>query len=224
MSYKVICSAEEATALIHDGASVMVGGHGTVGVPHHLIKALLDRAISGLTLLTNALQLGAPQLYDATCFLERGMVRRLITSMTVPKLDGRSSAKVSMEVELVPQGTLIERVRAGGAGLAGFFVHTGVGTPFADGKEACDFDGQECILEMPMKADFALIRAHKADLLGNLVYSGLQRNCNPIMATAATTTIVEVDEVVEVGQLDPEMVITPGIYVHRIVLRKARNL
>ena len=224
MSYKVISSAEVAAALIHDGASVMVGGHGTVGVPNHLIKALQDRAVSGLTLVTNALESGAPQFYDATCFLEQGMVRRLITSMTVPKLDGGSSAKVSMEVELVPQGTLVERVRAGGAGLAGFFVHTGVGTSFADGKEAHDFDGQEHILEMPLKADFALIRAHKADLLGNLVYSGLQRNCNPIMATAATTTIVEVDEVVEVGQLDPEMVITPGIYIHRIVLQEARYL
>ncbi len=214
---KVFYSVEEAVAPIQDRASVLVGGHGLVGVPHHLIEALIDRGTSGLTCISNAVQDENSNLYDVGNLVERGMVRRLITSFAVPQAGGETPPKSGMDVELVPQGTLLERVRAGGAGLGGFFISTGLGTPFAEGKETRSFDGQKYILEIPLKADFALIRAHKADPLGNLVYLGSQRNCNPIMAMASATTIVEVDELVDVGQLDPELVITPGIYVHRIV-------
>ena len=122
-----------------------------------------------------------------------------------------------MEVEAVPQGTLAERIRAGGAGLGGIYLATGMGTPFEAGKERKLIDGEEYIFEMPLKADYALLRAHKADTLGNLVYRGSQSNWNPIMAMAADVTIVEVDEVVRPGELDPELIITPGIYVNRIV-------
>ena len=214
---KVFYSGEEAMAPIRDGVSVLVGGHGPMGVPHRLVKALLDKGVTGLTCISNALQYNDFEMYDVGTLVRRGMVNRLITSFEVPHIEGGEAPKGAVEVEPVPLGTLVERIRAEGAGLGGFFVSTGIGTPFADGKETRTFEGQEHTLETPIKGDFALIRAHRADALGNLVYWGSQRNCNPIMAMAAAITIVEVDEVVEIGQLDPEMVITPGIYVHRIV-------
>ena len=220
MGYKVICTAKEAAELVSNDASILVGGHGTDGIPENLVKALLNNDVFNLSLVTNALTEGTTEVYDATCLLNKGMVRKLVTSMNIPKTSEGQSIKVNIDVELVPEGTLLERIRVGGAGLGGFFIPTGIGSGFADGKDIRNFDDQECTLETPIKTDFAFIRAHKADLLGNLVYKGVQRNCNPIMATAAKTTIVEVDEIVDLGELDPETIITQGIYIHHIVLRE----
>ena len=219
MAYKVITNAKGAAELIPHGASILVGGHGTTGVPENLIKALLERDVRNLNLVTNALTERTTGVYNANCLLNNGMVRSLVTSMNIPKISGRRSNEINMDVQLVPEGTLLERIRVGGAGLGGFFISTGMDTVFVGSKEIRDFGDHKCLLETPIKTDFAFIRAHKADSLGNLVYMGVQRNSNPVMATAANITLVEVDEIVDLGQLDPETIITQGIYIHHIVLR-----
>jgi 3-oxoacid CoA-transferase subunit A len=208
-------SADEAVADISEGATVMVGGFGLSGNPENLIKALHRRGTRGLTLISNNCGVDGKML---GLLLEAGQVRRIVASYVGENkhferlfLDGK------LEVELVPQGTLAERIRAGGAGIPAFYTPTGYGTVVADGKEAREFEGRMYILERGLHADFALVKARRGDRFGNLVFRKTARNFNAMMATAAKVTIAEVEELVEPGQIDPDQVHTPGIYVRRIL-------
>ena len=231
---KVYASCEEAVADIFDGASIMVGGFaGPGGVPQNLLVALRNQGAKNLTVIVQTVGMadiggafgnkgGAPYI-DSTILAESRQIKKAIAAFpgspwpSRPTTFERQYVAGEVELELVPQGTLAERIRAGGAGIGGFFTPTGAGTIVGEGKESRIFDGREYILEYPLRADFALIRAHKADKMGNLVYKGTSRTFNPVMATAAEITIVEVDEIVEPGEIDPEVVVTPGIFVGRIV-------
>ena len=210
-------SVDEAVSGIADGSTVLVGGFGTTGLPFALIDALIRQGARGLTVVSNNAGNGDTGL---AALLAAGQVSKVVCSFPRQTdswvFDGLyRSGKI--ELELVPQGTLAERMRAAGAGIGGFYTRTGVGTLLAEGKETREIDGRTYVLEMPIAADVALISAHTADTLGNLVYRKTARNFAPVMATAATTTIVQVQHVVEPGVLDPEAVVTPGIYVDRIV-------
>jgi 3-oxoadipate CoA-transferase alpha subunit len=220
---KVFSSADTAVADVFEGAVVLVGGFDTAGIPEELLRALCNKGTGGLTCICQGASLSQTGTFGITELVANGQVRRLISPLPVYPEAGdpveerwRSG---ELEIDVVPQGTLAERLRAGGAGLGGVFLPTGVGTRFQQGKEYRRFAEQECILETALRADFALLRADAADTLGNLVYQGTQRNWNPVMAMAAAVTIVEVDRVCEPGGIDPEAVITPGIFVHRIVQR-----
>jgi 3-oxoadipate CoA-transferase, alpha subunit len=214
-----ICSdPDTAVRGISDGSSVLIGGFGRAGLPFALIDALRRSGARDLTVVNNNAGNGTTGL---AALLAAGAVRKIICSF--PRQSDSyvfdelyRSGKI--ELEVVPQGNLAERIRAGGAGIGGFYTPTGVGTPLAEGKEQRTIDGRQYVLEYPIKADVALIRAHRADLLGNLVYRKTGRNFGPIMATAAALTIVEVSEVVPIGGIDPETVITPGIFVDRVVV------
>lgn len=217
---KPILSAAEAVADIAAGSTVMVGGFASAGIPYALIHALRDRGVGGLTLITNSG--GSDRRPDHVVLLEAGMVRRVVCSYATPAtrpipLDDLHERGL-VEVEMMPQGTFVERIRAGGAGLGGVLVRTGMGTPYAATRRHIEVDGEVWLLETPLRADVALVRAHRADALGNLVYRGAARNFNPEMATAADLVIAEVDEVVEPGELDPEAIVTPGTYVDRLVV------
>jgi 3-oxoadipate CoA-transferase alpha subunit len=229
---KTCSSPEEAIEGIFDGASVMVGGFGSFGgLPVNLITALAARKLKDLTIIANAGGVGfelskriKPGGYqDIGILFENGLVSKFIGS--IPALGGmpptapieKSFNEGKIQIEMVPQGTLAERIRAGSGGLGGFYTRVGVGTAVEEGKEKKVINGEEYILELPLKADFAIIKAHKADGLGNLVYKGSARCFNPVMAMAASTTIAEVDKIVESGSLDPEAIVTPHIYVHRVV-------
>jgi 3-oxoadipate CoA-transferase alpha subunit len=213
----VLSDPDEAVADVPDGATVLIGGFGPSGVPVELVDALRRRGARDLTVVNNNAGNGDTGL---AALLATGSVRKIICSY--PRQtdswvfdglyrDGR------IELELVPQGNLAERIRAAGAGIGAFYCPTGVGTPLAEGKEQRTIDGRDYLLEYPIKGDFALIRAHRADEVGNLVYRKTARNFGPVMATAATTTVAQVTEVVPAGGLDPEAVVTPGIYVDRLV-------
>ncbi len=216
----------EAIADIPDGAVIMTGGFAGRGVPARLILALRERGVKGLTLITNDTSGGWGGRVDASYLIETRQVKKVIASWPVPA----STAMITpleqqllageLEMELVPQGTLAERIRAAGAGIGAFFTPTGAGTSFAQGKEVRTINGVEQILEYPLAADYALIHAYRADAYGNLVYRRTARNFNPPMATAARVTIAEVEELVPVGSLDPESIVTPGIYVHRLVVKR----
>jgi len=212
---KILASVEEAVALIPDGATLMVGGFGLCGVPENLIAALRDRGTRNLTIISNNAgvdEFGLGQL------LKTRQIRRVIATYVGENQEfERQFLSKELEVELVPQGTFSERIRAGGAGIAGFYTPTGYGTLVAEGRETRVIDGVPCILELPLRADFALVKAHRGDPLGNLVYRKTTRNFNPMMATAARTTIAEVEQIVPAGELDPEAIVTPGIYVRYIV-------
>lgn len=219
MQNKILATPDAAVALIPSGASVMFGGFISASVPANLIRALVRRGTGNLTGI--ATNIGPSDELDALCI--NGQLRKMIASFAIRATGSRPSnferrwrAGV-VELELVPQGTLAERIRAGGAGIRAFYVPTGAGTVVAEGKETRDFDGRACILEYGLTADFALIKAHRADTFGNLTYRGTGRNFNVPMATAARTVIVEVDEIVEPGELDPETVVTPGVYVDHLV-------
>lgn len=211
------CAAEEAVAPIGTGATVMVGGFGLVGQPLSLVRALCSTpSARELTVISN--NLGEPGRGLGRLLLE-GRVRRAVGSYFTSNPDVvRWHGEGRLEVELLPQGTLAESIRAGGAGIGGFFVRTGAGTLLAEDRERREIDGEEYLLYPPLKADFALIRAARADRLGNLAYSRTARNFNPDMATAAQTVIAEVDEIVAVGELRPEEIVTPHVYVDRLVL------
>jgi 3-oxoacid CoA-transferase len=216
---KLVRSAAAAVADVPDGASILFGGFGVVqGWPNSLLLALRDRAPRDLTLIFNTPGVGP---LSAQILAEAGLVRRVIASFAAyptrrtPIEDQIREGRIALE--LVPQGTLAERVRAGGAGIAAFYTPTGAGTLVAEGKERRTFGGREYILETALTADFAFIRAHRADRLGNLVYRRGGRNLHPAFATGARTTLAEVDAVVEPGGLDPEAVVTPGIYVDRVI-------
>lgn len=217
MISKIVEEAADAVRDIPDGATIMIGGFGTAGQPVELIDALLDQGASGLTIVNNNAGNGTTGL---AALLAAGRVRKIICSF--PRqvdsqiFDGLYRAG-EIELELVPQGTLAERIRAGGAGIAGFFTPTAFGTTLAEGKETRKIDGRNYVLEDALLADFALIKAQQGDRLGNLVYRKTARNFGPMMASAAATTVAQVHQIVDVGALDPECVVTPGIFVNRLV-------
>jgi 3-oxoacid CoA-transferase subunit A len=211
---KVISGAREAVALIPDGASVMVGGFGLCGIPEHLIAALRERGTRDLTIISNNAGVDG---FGLGVLLESRQVRKIIGTYVGENQEfERQCLSGELEVELVPQGTFAERVRAGGAGIGGFFTPTGYGTIVAEGKETRIIDGVPHVLEAPLKADFALVKAYVGDTAGNLVYRKTARNFNPMMATAARVTIAEVERLVEPGEIDPDHVHTPGIFVRHI--------
>lgn len=217
MINKSVPSVAEAVVGIHDGATVMIGGFGRAGQPVELIDALIKHGASDLTIVNNNAGNGDTGL---AALLAKKRVRKIICSFPRQSdswvFDGLYRSG-EIELELVPQGNLAERIRAAGAGIGAFYSPTAVGTELADGKESRVIEGRTYLLEYPIRADFALISALKADRWGNLVYRKTARNFGPIMATAAKTTIVQVDELVELGALDPEAVVTPGIFVDRVV-------
>jgi 3-oxoadipate CoA-transferase alpha subunit len=212
-----ITNAADAVTAVKDGATVLVGGFGMAGMPVELIDALIEHGAGDLTIVSNNAGNGDTGL---AALLAAGRVRKVICSFPRQSdswiFDGLYRAG-KIELEVVPQGNLAERMRAAGAGIGAFFSPTGVGTPLAEGKETRTIDGRDYVLEYPIRGDVALIRAHVADRIGNLVYRKTARNFGPVMATAATVTIAQVSQVVDVGELDPENVVTPGIYVDRIV-------
>ncbi|MCK6209040.1 3-oxoacid CoA-transferase subunit A [Georgenia sp. EYE_87] len=207
----------EAVEGISDGATVMIGGFGPAGQPVELIDALIDQGASDLTVINNNAGNGDVGLAQLVAL---GRVRKIICSFPRQKDSWHFDEKYragEIELEVVPQGNLAERIRAAGAGIGAFFTPTGYGTLLAEGKETRRIDGRDYVLEYPIRADFALVKALRADGVGNLVYRKTARNFGPVMAAAARTTIVQVNEIVETGAIDPEVVVTPGIYVDRVV-------
>jgi 3-oxoadipate CoA-transferase alpha subunit len=235
---KVFDSFDQAVSDIFDGAVIFMGGFGPAnGTPSNLIRALVKQGAKNLTLVANTAGYGRqkpgeppfrktpPNYDDGGLLIQSGQVKKVICAFAGLFRTGPNAlvfdrfAAGKLEVEVIPQGTLAERMRAAKAGISAFYVPTGAGTVIEDGKETRYFDGRKNVLELPLKADFALVRAHKADRYGNLVYQGTSRNFNPVMAGAARVTIAEVDLVVPLGDLDPEAVVTPSIYVDRVVSR-----
>lgn len=217
MINKIVASAREAVSDIFEGATVMVGGFGEAGSPVELIHALIDHGASDLTIVSNNTGSGYVGL---AALIANRQVRKVIcsyprsaNSLVFPEL----YRKGEIELELVPQGTLAERIRAGGAGIPAFYTPTSVNTPLAVGKEKRIFDGIECVLEHGIRADFALIKCQTADRYGNLTYNKTARNFGPVMSMAANTTIVQTRYIAVPGEIDPEVVITPGIFVQRVV-------
>ena len=217
MISKIVPNLEAAMAGIQDGAVVLIGGFGGAGQPNALIQGLIAQGARELTIVCNNAGAGDTGI---AALLAAGQVRKVVCSFPRQAdsyvFDGLYRAG-KLELELVPQGTLAERIRAGGAGIGGFFTRTAVGTQLAEGKEVRHIDGDDYILEAPIKADVAIIKAHRADRWGNLVYNKTARNFGPVMATAAKLTIAQVMEIVELGELDPEAIVTPGVYVKRVV-------
>jgi 3-oxoacid CoA-transferase A subunit len=219
MTATIFESADSAVYDVGGGSSVMVGGFVSAGSPSNLIMALQRNGADGLTAIANNIGLGD----RLDVLAETRQLAKVISTFAIRASGARKShfeeqyLRGEVELELVPQGTLAERIRAGGAGIGGFLTPTGVGTVMAEGKEVLSVDGRELLLERPLRADFALIKAYRTDHLGNLVYRRAGRNFNPIMATAANTVIVEVEEIVPTGDLDPEAIETPAVYVDRIV-------
>ena len=214
---KIVASAREAMQDVQDGATVMIGGFGTAGLPSELIDALIDRGAKDLTIVNNNAGNGETGL---AALLKARRVRKILCSFPRQIGSHRFDALYragEIELELVPQGNLAERIRAAGAGIGAFYTPTGYATDLARGKETRMIDGRGYVLEYPIHADVALIKAERADRWGNLVYRMTARNFGPIMAAAARCTIAQVREVVELGALDPEAVVTPGIYVKRVV-------
>ena len=214
MACTIYKNAAEATADIKDGSVLLVGGFGLCGIPENSIAALVERGVKNLTCVSN--NCGVDD-FGLGLLLKKRQIKRMISSYVGENKTFEAQLLAGeIEVELVPQGTLAERVRAAGAGLGGFFTPTGVGTLVAEGKEKRVIDGVEYILEKPLHGDFALVKAWKGDKMGNLVFRKTARNFNPVMATGAKITIVEVEELVEVGTIDPDQVHLPGVYVKRI--------
>lgn len=217
MINKFVATPDQALADVRDGATVMIGGFGTAGLPNELVEALLRQGASELTVVNNNAGNGDTGL---AALLAAGRVRKIICSFP-RQADSHHFDRLyragQIELELVPQGNLAERIRAAGAGIGAFFTPTGHGTDLAKGKETRVINGRHYVLEYPLAADFALIKAERGDRWGNLSYRMTARNFGPIMAAAATTTIASVHEVVELGEMDPEAVVTPGIYIQRVV-------
>jgi 3-oxoadipate CoA-transferase alpha subunit len=217
MINKLVDSIREAVADIHDGATVMIGGFGEAGSPIELIHALIDQGAKGLTVVNNNTGSGHVGL---AALLDNERVAKMICSYprtTNSKVFPEQYRAGKVELELVPQGTLAERIRAGGAGIPAFYTATGVGTVLEEGKERREFDGRKYLMERGLSADFALVKAATADRYGNLLYNKTARNFAPIMCTAAEATIVQTASVVPAGDIDPECVVTPGIFVDRVV-------
>ncbi|WP_445329419.1 3-oxoacid CoA-transferase subunit A [Xanthobacter versatilis] len=208
---------QSCVADIPDGATLLVGGFGGAGMPHELIEAVIARAPKDLTIISNNAGNGTTGL---AALLAAGLVKKVVCSFP-RQADSFVFDKLyregNLELELVPQGNLVERIRAGGAGIGAFFTPTGYGTPIAAGKETRQIDGRNYVLEYPLKADFALIKARRGDRWGNLTYRKTARNFGPVMATAATITVAQVEDIVPLGTLDPEDIVTPGVFVDRVV-------
>jgi len=217
MTATICASTAEAVSGIEDGSTVLVGGFGMAGMPVQLVDALIEQGAKDLTVVSNNAGNGDTGL---AALLAEGRVRKMVCSFPRQAdswvFDGLYRAG-KIELDLVPQGNLAERMRAAGAGIGAFFCPTGVGTPLAEGKEVREIDGRTYVLEYPIKGDVALIGAHVSDRMGNLVYRKTARNFGPVMATAAKMVIAQVSEVVETGRLDPEAIVTPSIYVDRVV-------
>jgi 3-oxoacid CoA-transferase subunit A len=213
---KQIASADEAVALIPDGATLMMGGFGLCGIPETLIAALLRRGTRELTVISN--NAGVDDFGIGVLLRSRQVRKMISTYVGENKEFERQFLTGELEVDLVPQGTFAERIRAGGAGIGGFFTPTGYGTVVADGKETREIGGVRYVLESPLKADFAFVKAQTGDTHGNLVYHRTARNFNPVMATAARVTIAEVEHLVEPGAIDPDAVVTPGIFVKHVLV------
>lgn len=211
---KVVANADAAIFDVEDGASIMVGGFGLCGIPENLIQALVRRNVKNLTTISN--NAGVDGFGLGFLLANRQIKKHIGTYVGENKLLEEMVLKGELELELSPQGTFSERIRAGGAGVPAFFTPTGYGTVIAEGKEVREFDGRPCIIERALRAHFAFVKAWKGDRWGNLVYRKTARNFNPMMATAARVTIAEVEELVEVGQLPPDLVHTPSVYVKRI--------
>lgn len=212
---KVVASADTAVADIPDGATIMLGGFGLCGIPENLIAALVRRGVKGLHTISNNMGVDG---FGMGLMLEAGMIASHTGSYVGEnKLLESKVIKGELDLTLVPQGTLAERIRAGGAGIPAFYTPAGAGTLVAEGKETREFDGKPYLLERWLKADFALVKAWKGDRTGNLVYKKTARNFNPMMAAAARVTIAEVEELVEPGEIDPDHIVTPGVYVKRIL-------
>src|SRR5436190_18951108 len=212
---KVLGGASDAVARIPDGATIMMGGFGLCGIPETLIAALHARGTKNLTVISN--NAGVDDFGVGILLRARQGRKMIATYVGENKEFERQFLSKELEVELVPQGTFAERVRAGGAGIGGFFTPTGYGTLVSEGKETRVIDGKPYVLESPLKADFACVKAWKGDRSGNLIYRRTARNFNPMMATAARVTIAEVEELVEPGQIEPDHVVTPGIFVKHII-------
>ena len=220
MVNKLAASPEAAMADVYDGATIMIGGFGPAGQPTELINALIARGTKDMTVINNNAGNGEVGL---AALLRARRVRKVVCSFP-RQVDSQVFDALyragEVELEVVPQGTLAERIRAAGAGIGAFFTPTAYGTLLAEGKETRSIAGRPHVLELPLKADFALIKAHKADRFGNLVYRKTARNFGPIMATAATCSIAEVETLVDVGRLDPEAIVTPGIFVTKVVVTR----
>lgn len=217
MINKIVSSIEQAVAGIHDGATVLIGGFGGAGHPTELIHALIDQGARELTVVNNN---AGNHDTGLAALIKAGRVRKMICSF--PKAShsyvfNEMYAEGKIDLECVPQGTIAERLHAGAAGLGGFFTPTGYGTDLAKGKETREIEGKHYIFEKPIRGDFALILAEQGDRWGNLVYRKAARNFSPVMCQAAATTIVQVKKIVELGELDPEHIITPGIFVNRVI-------
>jgi len=212
--HKVFASAAEAIQDVYDGATIMVGGFGLCGMPENLIRALRNKGVKNLNTISNNVGIDGVGM---GLLLDNGQIRRHVgTYVGENRLLEQLVLNGKLQLELVPQGTFAERIRAGGAGIPAFFTPTGVGTVVAEGKEVREFDGRTYIMERGLTADFAFVKAWKGDKWGNLVYRKTARNFNPMMATAAKITIAEVEHLVEPGELDPDLIHTPSVYVKRI--------
>lgn len=221
---KRVASLRDSVGDIPHGASVMIGGFGSSGIPLGLIEALRQQGAGDLTIISNNAGVGEEGIAS---LLRDGLVKKIVCSF--PRSAGsiwfeKRFEEGAVELELVPQGTLSERIRIAGAGIGGFLTPTGYGTKLAEGKETRVIDGKGYVLEMPLNADFALIKAEAADPWGNLVYDTAGRNFNPMMAMAATLSIAEVNHIGQLGELDPERVVTPGIYIDRVVSQEAMHV
>lgn len=217
MINKIVKSAKNAVADIFDGATVMISGFGEAGSPVELIHALIDQGAKNLTVVSNNAGSGNVGL---AALIEHRQVKKIICSFPrtlISVVFPEMYHKGEIDLELVPQGTLAERIRAGGAGIPAFYTPATVNTPLAEGKETRDFKGKTYVLEQAIKADFALVKCHAADKYGNLIYNKTARNFGPVMCMAAQTTIVQARKILELGQIDPECVVTPGIFVKRVL-------
>ncbi len=233
MKSKVFATCAEAVADIPDGVTIMVGGFGhAADKPQNLIAALKDQGAKNLTLISNSAggaaklgigSLGGKPFVDEEILVQNRQIKKAICSVPASLVMSKPSAfekqylAKEVELEYVPQGTLVERIRAGGAGVGAFYTPTGVGTLVEQGKEKRVIDGKEMLLEFGLRADYAFVKAYCADTMGNLIYCGIMRSFNAVMATAAKVVIAEVEEIVEAGEIDPEVVVTPGIFIDRIV-------
>jgi 3-oxoacid CoA-transferase subunit A len=211
---KVVASADEAIKDIPDGATIMIGGFGLCGIPENLVRALVRKGVKNLTTISN--NVGVDGLGNGLLLAAGQIIKHIGTYVGENKLLEQLVLQHQLELDLVPQGTFSERIRAGGAGIPAFFTPTGVGTIISENKETREFDGRQYLMERALKADFAFVKAWKGDKWGNLVYRKTARNFNPMMATAARVTIAEVEHLVEVGELEPDQIHTPSVYVQRI--------
>jgi 3-oxoacid CoA-transferase subunit A len=218
---KVVASADEAVRDVEDGASLMVGGFGLCGIPEDLIEALFRKGVKNLTTISN--NAGVDQFGLGKLLQSRQIKKHIGSYVGENKLFEQLVLAGELDLELNPQGTLAERIRAGGAGIAAFYTPTGFGTLVAEKKETREFNGRPFVMEMGLRADFALVKAWKGDRWGNLVYRKTARNFNPMMATAGRVTIAEVEQLVEIGEIPPDEVHTPGIFVNRIIISKAEK-